>query len=488
MSEEKRPGILGSFWLGLTRTFESIRKWLLPRSLGKDPLREFDEVFAPIDLEEAKKTLRLEERAHRFGSKDLPDSRDAYGDGPQSEIRQYVLDSVSAAYRRANRELERLRDAVTGRTIGQLVERARRLPDEVESQMTRERRIVDGRIEEARKELDWAEQRISDYQTTYRVKRDPEPRAGRHRKQLLIGTLSVAFVQVGANMFLFAQGMAWGLAAGVSLAFLLAVLDILLHLMIGQVAGRVRAPDASSRIFGLSFTLLGISTIAVYNLSVVHLRNGIRLRGFAEGLEGFGPSLLGNPFGFTDAYSYMLLAIGLVCSILAFLAGWHWADPIPVFRKEGPRRTAAKEEIEFWTGELAETVVRSREESLAELELLVERISHNLQTTEALVKRMRRLKENLGTFLMGSEDVFGSLILFYRDENKLARSSPPPRYFREEPSLQATAPLEVDPQELDEFLENERQTHKMFLEQLPDIRREVVSRTNPSSASNSNQA
>ena len=441
----------------------TVRRWFGREPA--DPLDRRDETFEPFDVDALKQGLELAGEAVRFGSRDLPRYDDTSPDAPQVRIRQHIGDQVDEAFRRANRELERLTDAIRARDIRDLADRARRLPDEVSRRASQETAEAEQQMESLglrRREL---QMRLDIYRRRHRLDRGPELKEPHHRKQLLTWTAVLALLQAGANALLFAQGMTYGLSAGLLMAAALGLFDVGYHFSLGRVATRVHAPERLQRVVGGAFLLLIAGSVAFWNLGLVHLRNGIRTQGLADGLELWWTNLRQDPFGFTDFGSFALLAIGLLCSILAVVSAWHWDEPIPVYRRLGRALREVDADLGYWRDRSTVALAEAIEEGQDELDRLYADIDHWVNVAEAVLKRMIRLRENLTVFLRDAERAHEALVRFYRDENRMARSGPPPAYFQQPPVHRFDHPLAVDVAEIRAFVEAQRELRATVLGQ-----------------------
>lgn len=418
--------------------------------------REPDEMFTPIDVEEVGERLRLGEEAARFGGKNLPARDDVELDGPQKRLQQFINEAINTAFRRANVELERLDAALRERDIEPLVVELEQAPARAEERIARRTGAVDREVSKLEAERTREQERLDRYRTRYGIQREPDLKDAAELRFLVIWTIALAFGQAMTNTLFFAQGIRWGLAAGLGVAFLLGAFDVVMHYLVGRVGSRIHAPGFLDRLVGGFMTGLAVLTVPVWNLGIVHLRNGVRFRGFEQGVEQWLPTFLADPFGFTDFTSWALLAIGVLCSISAVVTGWKWDEPVPVLRAVGRKLRDIDDELrglrEYRAGIEHDEKDALEEERAA----LRERIEVDLQASENIVARMKRLRENLYVFVDDAERAFHALIQRYRDENRLARSTEPPEYFHRRPEIDTTHPLDLEMSVLNERLEAQR--------------------------------
>lgn len=458
MRQHQQSGsILSRFLRGIGAFFRS-----LLRPASTDPLRDLDEVFAPIDMEEVIRRFKIAEEAKRFGANELPASTDTHLDGPQNRLKQYIEDEVTAAFRRANSELERLRHALNARDVEPLLAAAEQLPADVARMIETDTREASRRLNSATNERGTIEGELSTYKQRFGLTRNPRLRDYSDLRILLAGTVLLGIGQAAANAVFFSQGMTYGLAASLWFAVLLGVLDIIFHFIGGRQAARVQAPDPWNRLSGVVVVGLIAVTLPIYNLGLVHLRNSVRRLGFADGTDAWLQSMITHPFGFTDFGSFMLLGIGLLCSSLAVWTGWVWDEPVPKLREAGRKLVTLTEELEYWEERKHISAYEARANAEAALERLCGDVMHNTRMSQALVGRIERIHANLTTFVNDAERASVTLLQLYRDENRIARSTPPPAYFHEGVTLQIQQPLDIDLKEVRQIRDRQERLAKVM--------------------------
>lgn len=432
--------------------------------------RDLDDVLTPIDVDEVVERFELADAAERYGSQEIPNSDDTTLDGPQRRIRQFMEDRITEAYRLASQERTKLVDAMRGRDIFGLVSRARSLPNRVRGEIESEVRKASRNLDKLKFERQSVAKRIRTYQQKYEIDRPPDLRDSSERRTLVTFTLLLAVAQAVANGFFFAEGMRYGLSMGLVVAVIIGLFDVLAHAFIGRQGGRITAPNLPNRLLGGMFSTVMVCTVPIWNLGLVHLRLAVREHGLDQGAELWGQRFLAEPFGFSDFYSFVLLGIGLLCSGLAVATGWNWDEKIPLFREEGRRLEEINDEIEHWQDEKAVAVQAGERRGREGLEELSDSIEHNVEMIQRLFDKLASLRDNVFVFTDKMEHAYKAAIQFYRDENRVARSSSPPPYFRDEPEIEFERPLDLDLTEPREFKERQVQLKQEFKEEEPRIR------------------
>ena len=441
--------------------FQAVMSLIFPRR-RPDPLQSSDETFEPIDVEGVKAELNLAAQASRYGKKELPDSRESELDGPQESIRERIRGEVDEAYRRANREKERLADALRARSVESLVEKAVKLPAQKIEELRIERRDIRHKIESLTAQRVELTDRLRAYRENHAIDRGPSLKKGHERKAVVTATIALAIVQALANSLLFAQGMERGISQAWMLAALLGAADVGWHFHVARVGTRIHGHRWYERIPGGLAVLLFVITVPVYNLSLVHLRLAVQRFGLSEGAEVWLATLQSNPFGFSDFWSILLLGIGLLCSSLAVVAAWQWDEVIPEYRNIGRKIGEIDGSLGYWRDLDDRMLMDASADAEEWLEEIREQIENNLMIAKAIVSRMERLMENLESFLAGAETSYAALIRFYRDENCLARSTNAPEYFSHPVKLAAKPSVDINLGKFQSFVETqERYTKKL---------------------------
>ncbi len=434
------------------RIVSHLRDWisgifrgLLPRKRSSDPLEFDDEAFERIDRERLRKDLRLDADAKRYGSKGLPASSDRTEDGPHAKVRQELTQRINEGYRRANKQLQALKEAVEYRDLRPVLDEITQLPQAIRGDFVSELREEKRAMEQATMRRDAAEREISEYRERYGVTREVELRSGSDLRNL-IGLTAIALVfQAAGNMVLFAQGLVAGFSAAAPIALIIGVVDVLWHHTCGRIGRRWRAPDAFSKVTGILFSSLCWVSIFVWNLTVVHLRLAIREQGFEEGMTTFVPAMLASP-GFSDGISIILFVLGILCSFGAAMTGFSWDEPIPHLQKYGRIKHQAEEEISYAEDQLHDLKHHTALEWQSELEEMEELARNHRTVARGHLDRIQRIHENLQSFHADVSEAYSALISGYRSENRAHRpdGSRPPSYFDTVPELDVPEPLEVD--------------------------------------------
>lgn len=447
-SEEGRARPLRRLRLGFARTWTGVRRFLGRPKFRRDP----DAVFTRFDVDQLKDELDLAHHAHRFGSSGLP-SPDSTGlDGPQVRIRTHIRTELGEGFRRTNARVARLWSALGARDVSELLATLDQLPRKTRERVEAATRQIHSELERARAFRAQTERDLAEYRRRYDLTRLPDLRSAIERRNFLRAALSLALFQAIINTLFFAQGATYGVAAGLVAAAVLGFADILFHGLGGRGASLVRAPSWLEKAAGGTMLLLLAASIPVWNLGIVHLRNGVRMHGFEAGTEQWLPNLMASPLGFADFGSWALLILGALCSGSAAITGWAWDEPIPRFRKLGRRLAEAEDDIEDLTEELATVREEAEAERASAEEDLRSRIAHNLHMVDAVVRDIDAIHDNLVAHVADARHAFQALIQFYRDENLLARAgvAPPPAYFQSSPEFDPSLPQDLQA-DLDEM-------------------------------------
>jgi hypothetical protein len=448
-----RPALWHQMKHSLTRAWRALSSWF-KQTNGR---RRFPEaLFAPIDVDALKQRLRLAEQAYRFGKAGLPASDAQNLDGPQRQIAQSLRAELTDAFQQTNTRFAKLWSALRARDVTELVRNIKTLPARVRQELEAERNDLEAELETVRRGRDRIQHDLEEYRARYGL-REPELKSRSDRQNVLAVTIIVALAQSVANTAFFAQGATYGISAGLLAAVVLGVADIVFHLHGGRWASMAVAPEWWRRAAGGALALLLIASVVLWNLGIVHLRNGVRLHGFEAGSEQWLDSMMTSLFGFNDFYSWALFLIGLVCSSLAVVAGLSWDEPVPRLRGLGRRLEEANADLHDAGSRLQELKAEGDVEIWSRLETERARIRHNVNISDQLYRDIHTTHDNLLAHVAATRDAFMALIQFYRDENVIARprDAKPPAYFQQIPTFDTTIPLEVNIVEMRQFVEEQ---------------------------------
>lgn len=181
--------------------------------------------------------------------------------------------------------------------------------------------------------------------------------------------------------------------------------------------------------------LVGSVSIAAYvalalllNLALAHYReiSGTLVDG--AGAEVVR-SMWMNPVGLTDVESWLLFAIGLIFSTVAFIDGWFVLDPYPGFAGVQNRLVARRDDYIDRKTELIKDLQAVRDEHNEEVEEIVKQLGSRRREHRAIVEHRSRLLTLFAQHQDQLERACNQLLSKYREANIQARTEPAPKHF-----------------------------------------------------------
>jgi hypothetical protein len=389
-------------------------------------------VFPSIDKDRIEKELDLKKVGKDRGSKNLPDPA-------ATSLDHIELKAIARVEELRRRGLENFE---TNRRVY-----SERLNRAVSARMLVETEANDAKARFAQDVTRWKALMVTPrerVQETYRWRsrfRQINSLEYRPAKQAtswpnLIGlSLLIVLLESVGNAYLFSQNNPLGFLGGVMAALLVSLGNVCMSTLLG-VGSRYINLSGFSRLFwkliGLSYVILWIAFAAVYNSAVAHFRDAVETTlDWREAGELAIQTLLSNPAGLHTLESYILVLLGFFISIVAFLKGYHSADPYPGYSRVAQDVVDARNDyiahLEASIGDLAshkDAAVEALHEARDEVEL------HIKESVDALYGQ-KALHSNLTPFLGQCNIAANYLIAVYRDANKAERTEKPPAYFND---------------------------------------------------------
>ena len=416
------------FWGWLIRF---VRGWLWPPKIQP---YSGDLGFPTLDLNALRADLDVDRMAAENGAAGVPNQAQTQPDGQEQKIHHAIHQRVLEAKGKRIQLADRIRASIEARQLAPDVKRCDDIPGDFSRELKNRGYSLDGELDAQGSKLKNLKQEVDEYRQTHGITRSPKLYEEEERNRALVALMVLTVVQLVANAFLFGQGSLYGLSFGLLLALGLAFFDIGLHFKFGRQAARLKAPDRVNRVVGYSASAGSLVSVLAFNLGMVHLRLVTRESG-AKGWENWLPSLTNDPFGFTDFLSWALLAVGLFCSVLAFVAGWLWDEPIPIFRRNGSLIIRLQDDIQELREERRNLKSSLLKRFLLELDGIDKKAEHHVTIISDSVSRIRQAEEAFRDYCDDANKIFAALVGLYRDENRKARSTPAPPFFDSPASL-----------------------------------------------------
>ena len=244
---------------------------------------------------------------------------------------------------------------------------------------------------------------------------------------ILIGETIINGVFLGENLTgSSAAGMTWALA--------FSAVNVAVGLILAPLIRNINHVKTGVKLFGYFVGLIWLSLIALFNFLIGHFRDAIT-NPAGQGMEDAYLALERmelNPFSLMEPVSYFLVAIGMMCALVALLDSFFHADTYPGYGKKS-----------LQLEEFDENLLSLKSEANNEQEVLYSKFltdgnklikaatAHitNLQQTIGFIDL--RIKEEYRDYFENLAGSFEAVIEQYRTSNKEARDTDAPKYFQD---------------------------------------------------------
>ena len=417
-----------------SRLIRFVRGWLGPPKI--QPHYSGDLGFPTLDLDALRADLDVDRVAAENGAADVPNQAQTQPDGQEQKIHQAIHQRVLEAKGKTIQLADRIRASIEWRQLAPDFKRCDDIVGDCRRELKNRSYNLGVELNTLGSKLKDLTQEVNEYRKLNHIRRSPRPSEEEDRNKALFLLMGFAVLQLGANAILLGEGSLFGLSFGLLLALGLAFFDIVWHFHFGRLAARLEAPDKASKVVGFSASAVSLVSVLAFNLGMVHLRLVVGKSG-AQGLENWLPGLINDPFGFTDFISWALLVVGVFCSVLAFVVGWRWDEPIPIFRKHGRPIIRLQHEIQEIQEEQRNLKSSLLERFLLELDGIDRKAEHHVTIISDSVSRIRQGEEAFRDYCDNADKIFAALVGLYRDQNRKARrgSKPVPPFFDSHASL-----------------------------------------------------
>jgi len=404
------------------------------------------ELFAPINVEQLEKRLRIREEAQRLGRNNTPPTdaeapygielkitqaieqrRNQYFEGAQSKL-EYIND-------RFNRLRAQLQDAtIQGTTVS----------DDFERQASAHLSEVGKHLEALALEVKLRDEELHKFQHDNRLDRLPSPNALTSWTRKLAALPLCAVIEGIINAGLYARGVETGLIGGFWIAFVLAGANIALAGTFGACLVRQKNHVKSLRkAIGIGSLILAIAIAIAMAMIIGHYRDALALDS-ENPFTYVAGKLHSEPWQFSDVTSFVLLILTLCFAIFALWHAYTMDDVYPGYGKVARRAEQAKQNYEFALQILREELEEYKNAALKQLDNTVNEARAAEHEMSKLIEEKRGLEGRYTAALRSSQFALDSLLGIFRQENSIHRTTPPPKYFSQLPQLKSLPQLSFD--------------------------------------------
>lgn len=390
----------------------------------------------PLDLDELKSELKIEQHAKRLGELGLPAENDEKLSGPEEAIKCRLENARRDSLSWATHRLKIIHNKLAELDITPIVNRSLQADQEFERQansmLSDEESLLRSTHQAAAQAIRELEQ--------FRVDNRRMSTAKTHSGARIVFLTALMFILVavegGLNANLFAASFDGGIIEGAGWALCLAAIN----LVWSYCWGRFCLPNALHvnivrRALGWLSIIPAVSGAVVIGLITSHFRdalsNGVDI-GSNEAAKIALNTLYQTPFHFADAFSMLLFCMSIGFAIAGYFDGFLWKDSYPGYTAV---QRHADEAVDAYEGQVED--VRSKlndlkEQCLMDLDDDMEKSKSHVVAYAHEIEDKRVTQQRLQALLHQAENLSSSLIGLFRSENEIYRKGKlTPKYFNQ---------------------------------------------------------
>jgi hypothetical protein len=387
------------------------------------------EIFPALNIERLAADMALAKTGAGRGVKNEPAADSAGFDDVENRIVECVEAEKNSAHGVLLDELQIYKERLTGLDFEGRFATIRQAVPAAVSEFHAEAAQGRDELHSLRRHLRDLEAERDDFRRRHGLRRTARW-ASRGNLTLKVGILLWLFVfEMILNGFFLAKGSELGYLGGAVEALAFALVNIGVSFLIGAVGLRELNHRNHFRKFcGLmSLVAYGVLTIGL-NLALAHYREVSGSLVVDAGHEVL-LRLQTAPLGITDIKSWLLFAIGILCSLIALGDAYLIFDPYPGYGALERRRASAYDAYIGRKNELIVALLEIRDQAIEALEEANRDLSIRRNEHDVILESRARLVRLFEAHQSHLDRAANALLAAYREANKRARNTPPPPRF-----------------------------------------------------------
>lgn len=383
--------------------------------------------FPAIDTDGMIKRMRLKQRAKDQSQGNLPAADSEGFDAVEQDIVNEIMSEGKTQFNAYISHQKTYADRANDAGILALVANLRSIAAGASTDFERQTLSGTNELYARRREVIDTERELQRFRKRHKLERTTRDVDSRTFKVgVLILILAVESI---LNGFFLSKGNVFGLVGGVFEALLIASLNV----FVSAAVGRFVVPWLSYRSWGArvvaAFGVLAyLAAVISFNLAVAHYRNAVASDPFGASIVAYR-TLLANPLGIADVQSWSLFLFGLSFSFIAAYDGLRMDDPYPGYGHRMRQNRVALEDY----NDLTDDLLNELEDIKKSAELKMDEIARQLETRRGefgyVVVKSQALTIEMKDHFAHLESAANTLLRYYRDENRKARTLPSPARF-----------------------------------------------------------
>jgi hypothetical protein len=412
---------------------ESLRQHFGARPESHAPV---DDRFIQIDRDEARKRLKLDEQAAKYGAMDEPRT-DALGLDPvEQEIISAIGEYQETARKDAHNNIRGYDERLASLGLLDKLANIRGAAPTALADFKAETVITRQRLTLARDAIRDSYKELKAFQREHKLARPA------HKSLPAIatnGAIFVAwFVESLANAVLLRVNDDLGLLGGFIAALVIAALNVLVSAAVGRLVWPWAAyKDQSRRLLAWAGITIWVIALVGWNLLSAHYRDA-KAGGAASPESAALANFIDQPFSLDTFYSVGLLILGLLTGFGAAYTAYRAEDPYPgygaLYRRHEQRCQEYADEVESARDALEQVRDKAVKEANDTRGELARQFRQRGTMLSGRANFVKRFEEHEGYL----EQTANTLLAIYRTANRQARSTPTPAHFEQHWQIRRT--------------------------------------------------
>ncbi|WP_299656522.1 hypothetical protein [uncultured Jannaschia sp.] len=401
----------------------------LKKLLPTDDFIPTSAVFPEIDIDKIERDLGLIKVARKRGHSNLPSGTDMSLDGVEMDIVNRIADA-------RRRGLDKYAEHM--RSYEQRLNSAQTILSDIKSTAARAKGDFANGVKKYRADMAPIEEEVRHWNEAlarFRVRHDLSRPAYSRPNIAKTCSIVLAFliVETLLNGVLFAGKNELGLVGGGFIALLISIVNVGASGLSGFFARYSVHRHFIAKLLGYVVTLAWLAAIVILNFAVAHFRDAVeRLESWSLATQASIQTLLEAPFELASMESWLLMAWGLLISIVTFLKILLGGEIYPGYARISERRSAAIDKYNDSLSDALDELLACRDKAEDELEEKSQDVHRQIGDAIDAIAGRQELQQHLPSFLTHCDARATALLKRYRDANRAARTESAPQHFDED--------------------------------------------------------
>ena len=374
--------------------------------------------------------FNVESEAQANGSLDLPPSDSTSHDQFHSHVKTEFDRFKSTKKNEIDIQINSL-----GSTLGRLQDNRDAFSQHEQkfnNQIKAVQNEYEGRIKNANEDVKASKADLSNFKRNNKLTRPAKPMSSQLLFVMVLVVILIA--ETILNGVFLGENLTGSSAAGMTWAFAFSAVNVSIGLILAPLIRNINHVKAGVKLFGYFIGLIWLSLITAFNFLIGHFRDAIT-NPEGQGMEDSYKALEAiqeSPFSLLEPVSYFLVALGMMCALIALLDSFFHADTYPGYGKKSLELDGFEENLLGLKSEAnSEQEALYSDFVLKGNKLIKSATAHitNLQQTIGFIEL--RIREEYRDYFENLAGSFEAVIEQYRTSNKEARDTETPSYFQD---------------------------------------------------------